>query len=55
MECDGLLALIKGTFPISFISWFGASFGALVDYIPSSREIKILERLLDIRPTKVDK
>ena len=53
MEVDcGLIGFIKSTYPISFIAWFGASFGALLDYIPASREIRILERLLDIRDIK---
>jgi len=53
MECDcGLIGLIKGTFPISFITCVGATFGALLDYIPASKEIRILERLLGIRDVK---
>ena len=53
MECDcGLIGLIKGTYPISFICLLGASFGALLDYIPASNEIRILERLLGVREVK---
>jgi len=53
MECDcGLIGFIRDTYPISFIAWFGAAFGALIDYIPAIKEIRILERQLGLRPVK---
>ena len=56
MECDcGLIGFIRETYPISFICWFGAAFGALIDYIPASKEIRILEILLGTRVMKEPK
>jgi hypothetical protein len=53
VECDcGLIGFIRDTYPISFICWFGATFGALLNWIPASREIRILEQLLGIRKVK---
>ena len=52
MDDCGLLGLIKGTYPISFICLVAAFFGAMLDYVPASKEISILERLLEVKPVK---
>ena len=54
MEC-GLIGLIKLTYPISFISLVGATFGALLAYLPYAKRIRCLEKQLGIRMVKEQK
>ena len=48
-EYYGIVGLIKGTYPISFIAMVGGAFGAILAYIPRRQRIKSLERQLGIR------
>ena len=51
-EYYGLVGLIKGTYPVSFIAIVGGTFGAFLAYIPRRQRIKSLERQLGIRDAK---
>ena len=48
MDC-GLLGLIKTTYPISFITIIGGSFGAFLAWFPRKSYQKSLEKQLGIR------
>ena len=45
LNCQ-IMELIRGTYPIAFITTFGATFGASLSFFPRLIEINILKQLL---------